>query len=63
MERLNNVKGFSSSCGEKGGDYDTATKIKIRTAGGSNHNGQPYSSDLKKERRGETIWIEFYMLP
>jgi hypothetical protein len=62
MEKLNNVKEFSATCSQKDGDFDNVAKIKVKTAGGSNHNGQPYSSDLRKERRGETIWIEFNMI-
>lgn len=52
MKKLNEIREYSF-CGEKGGDYDGVAKMKIKTAGGSDHNGQPYSSDLKKVRRGE----------
>lgn len=60
MKNLNSIKNYSP-CSEQGGDYDS--RRKIETHGGSNHNGQPYSSDLKKVRGDRTIWIEFYMLP
>lgn len=60
MKRLTKLMGFTP-IGDQSARYGNQSRRKVPTAGGV-INGQPYSSDIRKERGEKTIWTEFTII-